>query len=257
MKICVATDMEGTSGVFQFAQVLDTQTRRYHEAAEYMMGDIAAVVKGLRDTGVDEVYVLDGHGTGGDPMYCGSNFIPHLMEKGARYCTGRNRSNVLDKTFDGLICLGYHAMQDTPKALLVHTQDRNGTRYWYNGVESGELAQSVINAGFYDIPVIMVSGDDAVCREARKFFGEQIVTVEVKKALALEAAVLYPLEEARLALYDGVRQAVAALPHCKPYKLQEPIQARKEYYRHDERWMKVERIVEEKTLANALQIYTF
>jgi D-amino peptidase len=57
----------------------------------------------------------------------------------------------------------------------------------------------------------MVSGDEATCCEAKKFFGDNCVTVTVKRGLSREAAVLYPFEETRKALYDGAKRAVAAI----------------------------------------------
>jgi hypothetical protein len=39
---------------------------------------------------------------------------------------------------------------------------------------------------------------------------------------------LYPLEETRKALYEGAKRAMAAIPDCKPYKLELPIKAKKE-----------------------------
>jgi len=62
----------------------------------------------------------------------------------------------------------------------------------------------------------MVSGDEATCREAKKFFEDDCVTLAVKRGLAREAAVLYPFEETRKALYDGAKRAVAAISSCKP-----------------------------------------
>lgn len=55
-------------------------------------------------------------------------------------------------------------------------------------------------AGYYGVPPIMVTGDEATCREAKKFFGNNMVTVAVKRGLAGESAILYPFEETRRAL---------------------------------------------------------
>ena len=55
-------------------------------------------------------------------------------------------------------------------------------------MESGEFVQSAAIAGHYGVPPIMVTGDEATCREAQKFFGEHCVTVAVKQGLAREAA---------------------------------------------------------------------
>ncbi|MBK7481064.1 MAG: M55 family metallopeptidase [Bacteroidales bacterium] len=62
--------------VYKFAQTREKDSPLNIQACEYFMGDLAAVVRGLRDGGADEIVVLDGHGT-----QC---IIPHLMEPGAK-----------------------------------------------------------------------------------------------------------------------------------------------------------------------------
>jgi D-amino peptidase len=224
MKIYVNTDLEGISGVFKFTQTRDTDTQIAREAREYFMGDLAAVVRGLRDAGVTDIYVHDGHGN--------QAVIPHLMEPGAKYATGRPKPEMdnIDKSYAGMVLLGFHAMMGTPDGVLNHTQNSKiENRVWYNGVETGEIGQLAIIAGCYGVPPIMVTGDEATCREARKFFGDSIVTVAVKKGISREAAVLYPFEETRKALYEGAKRAVAAIPKCKPYRIETPIKVKREF----------------------------
>lgn len=225
LRVYIVTDLEGASGVYKFAQTREANNPLGEKAKEYLMGDIAAVVRGLRSAGVTDIVVLDGHGS--------QAFVPELMAPGARYITGLPRPGHLtglDGSFAGMIQLGAHAMMGTLDGVLCHTQSsRSENRYWYNGVESGELAQCAAIAGHYDVPTIMVTGDEATCREARQFFGTDCVAVAVKRGLSREAAELYPFEETRQALYEGARQAVAAIGRCKPYKLTLPIQAKKEY----------------------------
>jgi hypothetical protein len=79
----------------------------------------------------------------------------------------------------------------------------------------------------------MVTGDEATCREAKKFFGEMIVTVAVKRGLARESAMLYPFDETRKALYEGAKKAVAGISSCKPYIMKTPIQVKEEFLRTD------------------------
>ena len=188
LKIYVETDLEGISGVYKFAQTREKDTPLNIQACEYFMGDLAAVIHGLRDGGATEIVVLDGHGN--------QAVVPHLMVAGATYITGLPRPGILyglDSTFRGIVMLGFHAMKGTPDGVLNHTQSSESeNRYWYNGVESGELAQSGAIAGYYGVPPIMVTGDVATCREARKFYGNNCVTVAVKKGIAREAAILYP-----------------------------------------------------------------
>jgi D-amino peptidase len=224
-KIYIITDLEGISGVFKFDQTRETDTPLARQAREYFMGDVAAVVRGLRDGGATEVLVLDGHGN--------QAVIPHLAEAGARYITGLPRPDVLsglNSSFAGIVLLGYHAMMGTSNAVLHHTQSsKSENRYWYNGVESGELAQCAAIAGHFGVPPILVTGDEATCREAERFFGTNCVTVAVKRGIAREAAVLYPFSETRKALYRGAKKSMQAIPRCKPYRLEWPAKAKKQF----------------------------
>ena len=251
-KIYIVTDLEGISGVYKFTQTRETTTPLAVQAREYFMGDVAAVVRGLRDGGATEIVVLDGHGN--------QAVIPHLMEPGAKYITGLPRPEVfaaLDKTYAGVVLLGFHAMMGTRDGVLNHTQSsRSENRYWYNGVESGELAQSAAVAGYFGVPPIMATGDEATCREAEKFFGKTCVTVAVKKGVARQSAMLYPFEETRKALYNGARQAMKAIPHCKPYRLDLPIQVKMQHLVFDaSRASKL--VTKEGTIPDALHLLDF
>jgi D-amino peptidase len=154
-----------------------------------------------------------------------------------------------------MVMLGFHAMMGTPDGVLNHTQSsKTENRYWYNGVESGELAQNALIAGYYGVPVIMVTGDEATTREAKKFFGNSIITVPVKKGLSREAAILYPFEETRLALYEGARMAVSVISNCKPYKTDTPVKVKIQYLNLDPKLPKPELITVEGTSKDALHI---
>jgi D-amino peptidase len=252
LRIYIVTDLEGASGVYQFAQSREPGPLN-EKAKEYLMGDVAAVVRGLRAGGATDIVVLDGHGS--------QAFVPHLMEPGAKYITGKPRQGPLtglDDSFAGMVQLAAHAMMGTPDGVLCHTQSsRTENRYWYNGVESGELAQCAAIAGGYGVPTIMVTGDEAACREATKFFGPDCVTVAVKRGLSREAAELYPFDEVRQALYEGGRRAVAAIPRCQPYKLSLPIQAKKEYLVFDDPAKPGRKVTKEGAIADVLKLMGF
>lgn len=253
LRIYIVTDLEGASGVYKFTQTREPGHPLGEVAKEYLMGDIAAVVKGLREAGVDDIVILDGHGS--------QAFVPHLMAPGATYITGKPRPGPLtgfDGSFAGMIQLGAHAMMGTPDGVLCHTQSsRSENRYWYNGVESGELAQCAAIAGYYDIPTIMVTGDEATCREARQFFGTECVMVATKRGLSREAAELYPFEATRQALYEGAKRAVAAIPKCKPYKLTLPVQVKKQHLVFDDPEKKGRLVTKEGVVEDILKLLYF
>lgn len=253
VKIYVNTDLEGISGVYKFAQAREKDTPLNIQACEYFMGDLTAVIRGLRDGGATEILVLDGHGT--------QALLPHLMVPGATYITGLPRPENLyglDSSFAGMVMLGFHAMKGTPDGVLNHTQSSESeNRYWYNGVESGELAQSAAIAGYFGVPTIMVTGDEATAREAKQFFGSNCVTVAVKKGIGREAAILYPFEETRKALYEGAKRAMAAIKKCKPYLPDLPIKVKVQYLDLDTSVPERKLVTREGTVKDGLHILDF
>lgn len=255
LKIYVNTDLEGISGVFNFTQTREKGSPENLLACEYFMDDLAAVINGLRDGGADEVVVLDGHGN--------QAVVPHLMAPGATYITGRPRPgagnlSLLDSSFAAMVMVGFHAMMGTPDGVLNHTQSsKTENRYWYNGVECGELVQNAVIAGYYGVPVVMVTGDVTTCREATHFFGADCVTVATKRGLSREAAELYPFEETHQALYEGAKKAMSVISKSKPYKLQFPFQAKKQYLGKEEGSDEVKVITREKVIEKPLEILNF
>ncbi len=207
MKIYIVTDLEGATGVFKFRQTREVETPDFLDAMRLLMGDIAAVAEGLRQGGATEIVALDGHNGG-------NNFIPSCMIPGVQYITGMPRGTHplygLDETFAGIVLVGYHAMNGTADGVLHHTQSsRAESKYWYDGVERGEIYQMAVIAGHFDIPVILVTGDTAACREARATLGEGLPTVAVKQGISREAAILLAAEATRPMLIEGARRAVA------------------------------------------------
>jgi len=252
-KIYVSTDLEGASGVFRFAQTRDTKSPMYVQAMEYLMGDIAALVRGLREAGATRIVVADGHGRG-------DNFIPHLMEPGATYITGapRKPAEGLDRTFHGVVLLGHHAMKGTADGVLNHTQSSaSEMRYWFNDRESGEIAMAALLAGGFDVPVIMVTGDTATCREARDFLGRSVITVATKRGIGREAAELCPFQETRAAIFEGAGKAVEAIGRCRPYKLPAPIRCKREWIERTERPSETRIVVREASVRDVKKIIDF
>jgi len=226
VKVYISTDLEGISGVTVWEQTRDRTTALYQEARRLLTRDVNAAVEGCLAGGADEIVVLDGHGGG-------FNFVPEELHPGATYVTGPGRPRThcgLDETFDAAMFVGYHAMAGTPNAVLAHTQSsKGGNRYWYNGRESGEIAQCASVCGHHDVPVVMVAGDEAACAEARAFLGDGITTVAVKKGFGITCCQMIPPARAREMIEQAAAEALTRIGQCKPYKLDLPIQARLQF----------------------------
>ncbi|HBE03054.1 MAG TPA: hypothetical protein DC049_11365 [Spirochaetia bacterium] len=151
------------------------------------------------------------------------------LDARARVIRGSSPKRIPEiETCDGLILLGYHAMAGTPEAVLEHTMDsRHWQNFWINGEKAGEVAIDAAIAGNYRVPVIMVSGDDKVCAEACKLI-KNIITVEVKKGLACEGAILLSMEKAHAVITEGAKKAVKSIGSIMPYQPLSPVTLRLE-----------------------------
>jgi D-amino peptidase len=77
-------------------------------------------------------------------------------------------------------------------------------------------------AGCYDIPTILVSGDDYVCADMREWC-PTIETAQAKVSITRYATRCLPLNEARTNIKEAARRAVAGLENHKPLKIQTPV----------------------------------
>lgn len=217
----------------------------YQESRRLLMGDINACVQGCLDGGADEVVVRDEHGGG-------FNIIPEQLHPQALCVTGVNRPRHvgLDAGYDAAVLLGYHARNGVTTGVLHHTQSSlSESKYWYNDRECGEIAQTSLILGHFGVPVVMVTGDEACCTEAREFLGDRIVTVAVKEGYSRECALLIAPRRAQEMIRRGARKAMARVEEAVPFTMELPIRGRHFHKGLDK--------PVEKVFASPLEIYDF
>ncbi|MEV7461539.1 M55 family metallopeptidase [Streptomyces rubiginosohelvolus] len=86
----------------------------------------------------------------------------------------------------------------------------------------GEIGLNAAMAGHLGVPVVLLSGDDAACAEAAALIPEA-VTVPVKEALGMAAAVTLHPEEARNRLRRAAADAVSRRTEIPPLALTGPL----------------------------------
>lgn len=224
MKVIIMTDLEGISLVDSI-DMMDQETEGYRFACQRLIADVNAAVQGAVDAGADEIIVFDGHAGG-------RNFPEGALDPRATQQRDFNRPGL----FDGCVAyleIGLHAKPGTINGFLDHCQNsRKWFNYYINGETQGELAQGAAYCGAYGVPVVMVSGDEAACQEARELI-DGIVCAEVKKGIGRNKAQCLPSQEAldiiREAACEGIRKA----SQIKPYVVSLPAELRLELYRTD------------------------
>jgi len=222
MNIFVMVDMEGVSGICRSSQV-SSSGADYPAGRRLLTLDVNACVAGCFEGGAEKVTVRDAHSSG-------FHFIWEELDERGEYIQGKSPLERIPdiKSYDGLILLGYHAMAGTPQAILEHTMSsKNWQNFWMNGEKCGEIAIDAGIAGDNGVPVIMVSGDDKACEEARQLING-VVTAQVKKGLDVEGGVLLPGKRAHKLIQKSAAEAVGNCHNVEPYKARSPVTMRLE-----------------------------
>jgi D-amino peptidase len=214
-KIFVSVDMEGIWGVVASEQV-SSASPEYGPARRWMAEDVNAVVAGLFEAGAGEVVVNDSHGSM-------RNIVADTLNPKASLITGSPKPlsmmQGIDETYDAVIFVGYHARAGTAAAILDHTISSATVRaIRVNGQEMPEMGLNASIAGYYKVPVIMLTGDTETCRQARALFGDGLVTAAVKEATGRTAARMFPAEEARARMKQAAKEAVGKIKAVAPYR---------------------------------------
>jgi len=217
LKIFISVDMEGITGITHWEET-SRDGKDYDYFRKIMTQEANAAIEGALAGGASEILVRDSHGSA-------RNILPDLLNKNARLL--RNWSggpkammDAIDETFDAVIFIGYHARAGTPDALLEHTMSGNVTDVSINGVSIPEVGINALIAGNYDVPVVFLAGDQAICEQAKSLLGP-VETVAVKEGIGGAALNLHP-EVSQQKIRAGVEKALQNLGQTKPFKLSSP-----------------------------------
>jgi D-amino peptidase len=111
-----------------------------------------------------------------------------------------------------------HAMAGTPDGVLSHTVSAQAWQSLrFNGTLVGETGINAALCGHWNCPVLMVTGDRAVCREATALLGSGLTTVEVKVGLGRFSARSKTPQKARQLIEEGAKRALKDLKAVPPY----------------------------------------
>ncbi|MBI4810515.1 MAG: M55 family metallopeptidase [Ignavibacteriales bacterium] len=228
LRVFISVDMEGITGIVHGDQVSGTGGD-YNIARKWMTEDVNAAVRGALDAGAKEIIVNDSHGDM-------RNILISDLDSSATLITGSPKPlsmmQGIDENIDAAIFLGYHAKAGTKDGVLDHTIS-SSTVYSIkiNGIEMPELGINALVAGCFNVPVVLIAGDKAVCEQAREILGEKISTVAVKDGIGRYAAKTLSLQKSHQIIRQQVKDALLKYKQIKPYKLNPPYRFELTYLR--------------------------
>ncbi|HWV36534.1 MAG TPA: M55 family metallopeptidase [Thermomicrobiales bacterium] len=220
VKVFVTTDIEGVAGVVHTEEG-SRGNPEYERARRLMTAEASAVVAGIFDADPEaEVTVADCHG----PY---RNIIPEELDERAILSRGKPRHfgmmDGIEEGYDLAMFVGVHGSAGAGPAVLSHTFTGVILDVKVNGTSYGELGLNAAMAGAYDVPVILVSGDQQVESDVRETLGDDVVMVPVKKSRAhLAAESVHPAVSRRM-LREAAAKAMRDRPPVSPLQVGTPV----------------------------------
>jgi D-amino peptidase len=128
-----------------------------------------------------------------------------------------------------VIFIGQHAMAGARNGILSHSYSSLGIQnIWVNGKPTGEIGGRVMLAGYFGIPVIMLSGDTAACAELHDYV-PQAECAEVKTGVSRTAGFMLSHPAACALIRQKAQRAMERLGDYRPYRTSGPMEIKVEF----------------------------
>ncbi|MGZ3506961.1 MAG: M55 family metallopeptidase [Vulcanimicrobiaceae bacterium] len=221
MKIYISCDMEGTAGVCSWEQV-DARGYKpdYFIYQKYMTQEVRAALEGARGAGATDVLVNDSHG----PM---RNLLFDELPDDIRVIFGNRKpfsmAEGLDRTFGGVFFTGYHASIGAANGTLCHTYSP-GVIYdvRVNGIRCSEATLNAGIAGYYGVPLLLVTGDRTTVDEVTAQM-PWVTGVAIKESIGNYSVDSLSPQAAQAAIRAGAAQAIGNAAKARPFVFEPPI----------------------------------
>jgi D-amino peptidase len=221
VKVFIVSDMEGVAGIVKGQQTDGAKADpAYHEGRKLYTEEINAAVRGAKAAGATEIVVMDCHGAGEHWTF--NSLMPELLHPACEFVVQQHwteYTDFLEQGCDAALFVGMHAKSGTPDGVMSHTVSGQAWReLQFNGVSVGETGINAALCGHWGCPVLLVTGDEAVSREATELLGDRLTTAVVKTGLGRYSARNLTPGRARELIENGARRALQDVQAVKPYE---------------------------------------
>ncbi len=215
LKVYISVDMEGVAGVVTPEQLGPTGFE-YERARRFMTDETLAAIRGAREAGATEIVVSDSHGNGQNLLI---DAFPDDVIIIRSWPRPLGMMQGIDSSFAAVVFIGYHASTANVNGVRAHTESSASfTGLQLNGIEVPEGGLNAAIAGYYGVPVVAISGDDAAVDEVRRFTGP-IEGAVVKHAISFQSAATMTPKAAQELIRQRVKAGVEKRASAKPYVL--------------------------------------
>jgi len=219
LKVYISVDMEGVAGVVT-ADQLGPGGFDYAAGRRFMTDEALAAIQGARDAGATEIVMSDSHGNGQNIFV---DQLPPDVTLIRSWPRHHGMMEGIDSSFAAAVFIGYHASTANLRGVRAHTMSSsNVTALKLNGTDVPEGGFNAAIAGYFGVPIVAVSGDDAAVEEVRRFTGP-IQGAVVKRAISFHAAATMTPKAAQDLIRATVKAGVEQRASARPYKPASPM----------------------------------
>ena len=211
MKVYLSADIEGTCGIAAWQETDRPTPMDYTPFQKQMTREVAAACRGALSAGAEEVLVKDAHDSA-------RNIDPTALPRKIRMNRGWSgdllsmMSGLDQEKFDAVFFTGYHAWAGCPGNPLSHTMNGRNNRVTLNGMLCSEFLINAYTAGYFGVPVALVTGDQALCDFAKSLI-PAISTVPVNQGRGDSVTSLHP-DEAVERIEAAAKEAITKAAQC-------------------------------------------
>ncbi len=204
MKIYISSDIEGTAALCDWDEAMPGGSK-YAYFADLMTKEVAKACDGALDAGW-EVTVKDAHNSG-------RNIDPQMLPPQAMLLRGwtgdmfEMLGGITADKYDAIGFTGYHSDAFSAGNVLSHTMVRKVNRVTINGINASEFVINMFIAGYFKIPIVFLSGDEALCREAQRLV-PGITTVPTKTVIGGATMTRHP-DVVRSEIYEKMKESLS------------------------------------------------
>jgi D-amino peptidase len=217
--VFMITDAEGVGGVCRQEQTDPKDA----EMRQLLTGEINSAVAGFFEGGATDVFVWDGHD--------GSATLSALtIDPRAHLVMGGLPANMLlDRRYSAVAFVGQHARVNSPGGVMAHSYSSLGIQnLLMNGKPVGEIETRTALAGWFNTPVIFLSGDKAAAKQLHQI-DPHAETAVVKEGIDNYSCVSLSAEASRRLIRTHAVAAMAKIGNIRPYRLEGPVTIEIEY----------------------------
>ncbi len=220
LKVHISADMEGVVGAVTSDQ-LGPSGFEYQRFREFMTNEVNAAIAAAKAAGATEIVVADSHGNGENLLI---EKLPSDVTLVRSWPRRLGMMHGIDETFDAAIFIGYHSSTTNPRGVRAHTMSSaNYAAVRINGIAMPEAGINAALAGHFGVPVVMISGDDAIVEEAQTLIGAMEGAV-VKWSNGFHSARTIMPEASYALIGEKVRRGLQRLDEFEPYRFEGPIE---------------------------------